>query len=150
MVNLCTINSIDGNKVITLPITPNNKLRELYLNSDIGLFPNRCEGGTNLVLMEYMACGKPVIASYNSGHKDILTDENSFKLEKMHELKLYDKDKNLTADWQEPDIDEIISKLEYAYFHRDEIKKIGKNAGEFMKRYTWKNSADSLMKFLSI
>ncbi len=89
MVNLCQINKIDGNKVFTLPITPNNKLRELYLNSDIGLFPNRCEGGTNLVLMEYMACGKPVIASFNSGHKDILTESNSLSLKYMHEFKLY-------------------------------------------------------------
>ena len=48
MINLCKINGIDGDKVFTLPLIPNHKLRELYLNSDIGLFPNRCEGGTNL------------------------------------------------------------------------------------------------------
>ena len=137
MVNLCQINKIDGNKVFTLPITPNNKLRELYLNSDIGLFPNRCEGGTNLVLMEYMACGKPVIASFNSGHKDILTESNSLSLKYMHEFKLYDDNKQLIADWEEPDIDEIVAKLEFAYYKRDEINKIGQNAGEHMKNYTW-------------
>ncbi len=149
MVNLCRINGIDGDKVLTLPITPNNKLRELYLNSDIGLFPNRCEGGTNLVLMEYMACGKPVIASYNSGHKDILTPENSLRLEHMHEFKLYNDNKELIADWEEPDIDEIIAKLEYAYLNRQEIKHIGIRGGEFMKKYTWKNSAESLLKYLN-
>jgi len=148
MVNLCYINGIDGDKVFTLPIVPNNKLRDLYLSSDIGLFPNRCEGGTNLVMMEYMACAKPVIASYNTGHKDILTKENSLMLERMQEFKIYDKNKKLIADWEEPYIDEIIAKLEYAYYNRDSIKEIGKNAGEFMKRFTWKASAENLLKFI--
>ncbi len=148
MVNLCKINGINGEKIFTLPLIPNDKLRDLYLSSDIGLFPNRCEGGTNLVLMEYMACGKPVIASYNSGHKDILTNENSLPLINMREFKLYDNDKHLVADWEEPDIDEIVAKLEYAYFNRDEVKKVGKNAGEFMRCYTWKDTAESLLKFV--
>ena len=148
MINLCKINNIDGNKVFSLPITPGNKLRDLYLNSDIGLFPNRCEGGTNLVLMEYMACGKPVIASFNSGHKDILTEDNSLQLKDMHEFKLFDDNKNLIADWEEPDIDEIISKLEYAYYNRDVIKKVGINAAEFMKNYTWRHSAESLLTYI--
>ncbi|MFZ0452251.1 MAG: tetratricopeptide repeat protein [Ignavibacteriaceae bacterium] len=148
MINLCRINNIDGNKVFTLPITPSNKLRDLYLSSDIGLFPNRCEGGTNLVLMEYMACGKPVIASYNSGHKDILTKDNSLLVEEMHEFKLFDDNKKLIADWEDPDFDEIISKLEYAYYNRNAIMQIGKKAGEDMKDYTWEKSAESLLEIL--
>ena len=149
MINLCRINNIDGNKVFTLPITPSNKLRDLYLNSDIGLFPNRCEGGTNLVLMEYMACGKPVIASFNSGHKDLLSGDNSLQLRKMYEFKLYDDNKKLIADWEEPDIDEIVSKLEFAYYNRDPLKQIGKKAGADMKNYTWEKSADSLLEIIN-
>jgi len=149
MVNLCRINDINGDKVFTLPITPNHKLRDLYMNTDIGLFPNRCEGGTNLVLMEYMACGKPVVASYNSGHKDIITEKNSLPLMQMHEFKLHDNDKKLIADWLEPDIDEIAAKLEYAYFNRDIIKKIGNNAGEDLKNYTWERSAESLLNHIN-
>ncbi|MEJ2613822.1 MAG: tetratricopeptide repeat protein [Ignavibacteriaceae bacterium] len=148
MVNLCNINNIDGNKVFTLPITPGNKLRELYLSSDIGLFPNRCEGGTNLVLMEYMACGKAVIASYNSGHKDILTATNSLLLKEMNEFKLFDDNNNLIADWEEPDLDEIIAKLEYAYYNRDAIKQIGYKAGQYMKNYTWSQTTDSLIQII--
>ncbi len=147
MVNLCRINNIDGNKVFTMPITPNNKLRNLYLSSDIGLFPNRCEGGTNLVLMEYMACGKPVIASYTSGHKDVITENNSFPLKHLHEFKLHDG-KQLIADWQEPDLDEMVAKLEFAYYNRDEIKRVGKKAGKDMKNFTWEKSADSLLEII--
>ena len=60
--------------------------RELYRNTDVGVFPNRCEGGTNLVLMEYMACGKPVIASCTSGHRDIVSEEMRFLLKRSERL----------------------------------------------------------------
>ncbi|MDP4176468.1 MAG: glycosyltransferase family 4 protein, partial [Bacteroidota bacterium] len=148
MVNLLSANKIDGNRVFTLPLTPNEKMREVYLKSDIGLFPNRCEGGTNLVLMEFMACGKPVIASFNSGHKDVLTEQNSLPLKHMNAFKLNDNNGSLIADWNEPDLDEIVSKLEFAYYNRDRIKEIGRTAGENMKSFTWSHTADNLVKIL--
>ncbi len=148
MSNLYNINNIDADRIFTLPLVPNYKLRELYLKTDIGLFPNRCEGGTNLVLMEYMACGKPVVASFNSGHKDILTNDNSLRLEKMQSFKVYDNNNNLNADWEEPDLDEIIEKIEFAYQNREHIKNIGEKAALDMKNLTWKNTAENLIKIL--
>ncbi|MGE5499104.1 MAG: glycosyltransferase, partial [Syntrophothermus sp.] len=150
MVNLLKINDIDGNKVFTLPLTPNDKMREIYLRSDLGLFPNRCEGGTNLVLMEYMACGKPVVASYNTGHKDILTRENSLMLEKMSSIQICDDQNKLISEWEEADLDEMIAKIEYAYLNRDVIKKIGNKAGEDLKKYTWKETARNLLKIMEL
>ena len=41
--------------------------------ADAGLFPNRCEGGTNLVAMEAMASGLPVILSGTSARPPPLT-----------------------------------------------------------------------------
>jgi tetratricopeptide (TPR) repeat protein len=150
MRHICAINNINGDKILTLPLTPNNKMRELYKKTDIALFPNRCEGGTNLVLMEYMACGKPVIASFNSGHKDIITDDNSYPLRKMKEFKLFDNEKRLIADWEEPDIDEIVSLIEFAYNNRDAIKAKGKSAGEHMKKFTWEASANTLLNNIDL
>ena len=148
MISLLKANDIDGDRVFTLPIVPNKKLREVYLSTDIGLFPNRCEGGTNLVLMEYMACGKPVVASYNSGHKDILTDDNSLKLNEMKEFKISDDNGSLLAKWEEPSLDEIIARIEWAYLNRDSLKNIGDKAAEDMKKFTWKNTADNLIKLV--
>jgi len=150
MNHIYLINEVDPKRVFTMPLMPNQKLRELYLKSDVGLFPNRCEGGTNLVMMEYMACGKPVIASYNTGHKDVLTGKNSIMLKEMKEYKLLDQEQNLVADWEEPDLDEIISKIEYAYHHRDEIKMIGSEAAESMKNFSWANTADNLLKIVGL
>ncbi|MGE5402543.1 MAG: glycosyltransferase, partial [Ignavibacteriales bacterium] len=142
-------NGLDKDRIITLPIVPNREMRDIYLKSDIGLFPNRCEGGTNLVMMEYMACGKPVIASFNTGHMDILTDENSIPLKTMHEFRIYNSDKTLIADWSEPDLDEIITEVERAYFNRKKIRETGYCAGEYMKQHTWSATAEKLLKLIT-
>jgi glycosyltransferase involved in cell wall biosynthesis len=140
-------NGIDVKKVITLPLYPNTIMARMYKNSDIGLFPNRCEGGTNLVLMEYMACGKPVIASYNSGHKDILTDKNSLRIETMKSITISDKNGPI-AVWDEPSLDETIEKLEWAYLNRDTLKEFGNQAGKDLSSLTWGRTAQSFYETL--
>lgn len=140
-------NGIDLNRVITLPPSPNIMMPRIYKNSDIGLFPNRCEGGTNLVLMEYMACGKPVIASFNTGHKDILTDNNSIKLVDMKSVTI-SNDNTTIAVWDEPSLDETISKLEWAYHHRDVLPGIGSQAGEDLSKMTWEKTAKDFYAIL--
>ncbi len=62
------------NGVESFTVLPQLTQRELareIQNTDCGLFPNRCEGGTNLVLMEYAACGRPVVANALTGHADV-------------------------------------------------------------------------------
>jgi len=129
-------NGVDLERVITLPPYPNIMMPRIYRNTDVGIFPNRCEGGTNLVLMEYMACGKPVIASYNSGHKDVLTERNSIPLVHMRPLSIANNGQPV-AVWEEPNLDELISKLDWAYHHRDQLHAIGCQAGEDMGQMTW-------------
>ena len=143
--NIFRINDVDLSQVITLPVIDNKDFREIYLNTDLGLFPNRCEGGTNLVLMEYMACGKPVAAAYNSGQKDVLTDQNSIMIEGMKEINLFDKENTHVARWFDPDLDEVIAKIEMAYHNRTELERVGNSAGNSMLNYSWQNSAESLI-----
>lgn len=140
-------NSIDLKRVIVLPPYPNVLMAEAYRNSDIGLFPNRCEGGTNLVLMEYMACGKPVLASFNTGHKDVLNRKNSLLIEDMEPISIYDDDKEI-ASWFEPSLDETISKLEWAYHNRSILPQIGRIAGQDMAKATWRKTAQDFYNIL--
>ena len=149
MQQICKLNGLDPASIKTLGLVPNEMLRKLYMNTDIGVFPNRCEGGTNLVLMEYMACAKPVIASDTSGHRDIVNNRNALLLKSMQDQNIMDGNKNLIARWQEPSLDELVAKLEYAYHHRDEIKSIGYKAGEDMQGFTWRESAQQLLEIMN-
>lgn len=150
MHHLYKLNGIDSAGIITNEIIPNTSLRQIYCTTDIGLFPNRCEGGTNLVMMEYMACGKPVVASFNTGHKDILNESNSLPLKEMQPLRLYSKQNELWADWFEPSVDEVIEKIEWAYNNKQELLEKGKKAGEDLKNFTWQNSAKKLLEIIGI
>ncbi len=142
------INDLDPDRIRTCDLIPNKMQREIYRNTDIGIFPNRCEGGTNLVLMEYMACAKPVIASYTSGHKDIVSKDNALLLNELSDLNLVGSDNKLMARWQEPSVDELVAQIEYAYHHRDKIKNLGLNAGRDLQKFTWEKSAQQLLNLI--
>jgi glycosyltransferase involved in cell wall biosynthesis len=144
------INGLDPSRIQTLDLVPNEMQREIYKHTDIGIFPNRCEGGTNLVLMEYMACAKPVIASNTSGHKDIVTNENALLLNALRDISIAGSDNQLIGRWQEPALDELVAQIEYAYHHRAEIKKIGIKAGQDLQNFTWEKSAQNLIDLLQL
>ncbi len=50
---------------------PNWMMPEVYGSCDVAVFPNRCEGGTNFVAMECMACGVPTIIRGAYGQADL-------------------------------------------------------------------------------
>jgi glycosyltransferase involved in cell wall biosynthesis len=142
-------NGLDPERIITCGPVPYEHQRQLYAQTDLGIFPNRCEGGTNLVMMEYMACGKPVIASNTSGHKDILTPDNALCLNALHDLNVVDPSGELICRWQEPALEELLAQLEFAYENRAAIAEIGKRAGEDLKYFTWKKSAQTLLELIN-
>jgi hypothetical protein len=47
------------------------QIAALLQRANVALFCNRAEGGTNLVAMETLAAGVPVVISSNTGHLDI-------------------------------------------------------------------------------
>lgn len=111
-----------GIKLIGLPMLEHEDLAWHMNQTDFGLFPNRCEGGTNLVMMEYLACGKPVIANTSTGQKDVLDDSYSIGIE--------GDDDSL--------VEQMISGI-------DHIKTdMGANAAEAMKFWTWSRTAEGI------
>jgi glycosyltransferase involved in cell wall biosynthesis len=141
-------NGLDPTRIQTFELLPQERQRDLFAQTDIGLFPNRCEGGTNLVLMEYMACAKPVIASNASGHRDIVHSDNSLLLNDLTDYLVRDRDGRLIARWQEPSLDEMVAQLEYAYHHRSNIRNVGQCGGEHMKKFTWRHAALNLIRLM--
>jgi len=108
---LLGVNGIDVKRTMIFGPLHNALMPRVYKDTDVGLFPNRCEGGTNLVLMEYMACGKPAIASYNTGHMDVISDEHAIPIRKMHRVPA--NVNNYATTFFESDVEETIEHLEW-------------------------------------
>jgi glycosyltransferase involved in cell wall biosynthesis len=141
-------NGIDPQRVITCPLQLNLAMARIYRNTDVGVFPNRCEGGTNLVMMEYMACGRPVIAVNTTGHADIVTSSNALVIGTKGETVVRGADGAPVARWPEPDLEDAIDKLEWAYQNRDKMRELGEQAGRELAVRTWSKTAQAFQKII--
>ncbi len=65
-------NGVPDKNVWVLPCVVNRQLPNLIKQADVAVFASRCEGGTNLMAMETLACGVPTLVSANTGHLDLL------------------------------------------------------------------------------
>ena len=65
-------NGVPRANVFLLPCVVNRQLPHLIKQADVAVFASRCEGGTNLMAMETLACGVPTLISANTGHLDLL------------------------------------------------------------------------------
>jgi glycosyltransferase involved in cell wall biosynthesis len=99
--------------------------------------------------MEYMACGRPVIASHVSGHTDVAKADNALLLTENSEFRIVGPDQQPFARWSEPSLDELVARIEYAYSHRDELKGVARRAGESMRRFSWRAMAETLLRILA-
>ncbi len=145
-----------------LPAIPNAKTPEIYAQAHIGLFPNRCEAGTNLVMSEFMACERPVIASYATGHKDVFRAGDcpscsEWVIPTEKECQNCGEARNpypylLTngsydpAGWFNPNVSDIIAHLEHAYQHRDQLAGLGAQCRTFTERLTWGACAEKIVQ----
>ena len=99
----------------------NVPLKELILNyhqADVFVFPSLCEG-FGLVILEAMSCGVPVITTENTAGSDILTEGVDGFIVPIHNIEI------------------LAQRLEYLYYHPEENIKMGKNAAETARQFTW-------------
>jgi len=118
----------------------NRDMPRYYREVDIALFPNRAEGGTNLVAMEAMASGIPCILSANTGHLDLMEGDNCYALTRQASLPGADR-----KGWGESDPAEIVEKLEHAYAHRAEARERGLRGAAFIGQFNWKAQTEQLI-----
>jgi glycosyltransferase involved in cell wall biosynthesis len=147
MKQMVAINGLDPQRVVILPPLSNSLMPEVYRDSDIGFFPNRCEGGTNLVLMEYMACGRPVVASNLTGHQDVLDAQYACLVHAKSLLNIQ-KDGRVIARWADPDLDEAVAHLDWAYHNRDDLRAMGQLAATGMSFFTWQKAAKGFLDII--
>lgn len=132
---------IGDNQIIDLGVVPNPLMPTILRDMDAAIFPNRAEGGTNLVAMECMACGVPTILSRNTGHLDLIEDGNCYALDTQGALEGKEAGFGDVAGWGESDVDEIVEALERIYTDREAARATGLAGAETLKRLTWAETA---------
>jgi len=136
-------NGIPAHAVIAIPHIPNLIMPYVVREADVALFANRCEGGTNLVAMECLACGIPAIMSANTGHLDLLRHNIALPLQRQAPAHSEHYD---TTDWGESDVEEMVEKLETVWRDRDAAAAMGQRAAQLMTGMSWPKQLDLLLQ----
>ncbi len=137
-------NGVPVDSLIALRAVPNIAMPFVVREADVAIFPNRCEGGTNLVAMECMACGIPTILSANTGHLDLLERPGAaFALERQTQPTGVNYD---TRDWGESDVEEMLEKLEAIWRDREAARATGARGAAFIATMPWERQTDLLLR----
>ena len=116
--------------------------------ADVALFPNRAECDSNPMLLECMASGVPVIASRNTGQRDVATAELCYPLVQQSALRGMPVDGG-TEGWGESSVDEIVAQLEMVFAQTSAARKKAAMAAEWAKGFGWEVHAPRLIELLA-
>lgn len=135
--NLCRLNGIDPQRVVAMEGSISQKdLADIYHHCDVGLFPNRCEGGTNLVSMEFMACGRPIVTHALTGQGELWNAGTM-----LYNARL---DENF---WAVSKAEDIVAAVERAIQNRDSLSLLGEKAADAMREWTWERAARTILEY---
>lgn len=127
------------------------QMASLLKQADLAVFPNRCEGGTNLVAMEAIACGVPTVLSANSGHLDLmrLGCPGIVPLSSSNSLKLPLSDAENFRIWGESDPDDLLRIFIDCLEGRIQLKPMrGLVNDETLDTLSWRCSFETLFSAL--
>ncbi|AFY64842.1 glycosyl transferase family 9 [Geitlerinema sp. PCC 7407] len=137
-------NGIPAGAVLDVGPVVNYMMGQILREADAAIFPNRCEGGTNLVAMECLACGVPSILSANTGHRDLLQGDHCYVLQDQGPVKP-SLHFSQVEDWGESRVEEVVAHLETIYQQRAEARSRGLRAAQFMEDWTWEKQIGRLL-----
>ena len=144
-------NGLAAGSFVDLGMPANNLMPRILADADIAVFPSRCEPGTNLVAMECMAAGVPVILSANTGHLDLIAGSDGaapcYVLSRQDAVAPPD---GIAAaeGWGESSVDEILAHLESAFARRPAAAAIGEAGHRLMGDFTWTKQITRLVALL--
>ncbi|UUX48380.1 glycosyltransferase family 4 protein [Nisaea acidiphila] len=138
---------LNERQVVAFNHFPHEQMPLLIREADVALFPNRCEGGTNLVAMETMACGVPTILSANTGHLDIVAESACLPLMEQRQVHIPGNWHDTTG-WGESSIGEILAHLEFVYANGERAGEIAEAGARHMQSFTWDKQIGRLLQGL--
>lgn len=137
---------IPPGSVLDLGLVDHAQFAAILREIDIGLFPNRCESGTNLVAMEAMASGVPLILSANTGHLDLIGDgAHCVAVASDGPVDARRAEVDDISDWGSPAVDELVAALERAYRQRESLRALGLAGAAYVDRFNWGAQAARFM-----
>jgi glycosyltransferase involved in cell wall biosynthesis len=142
-------NGVDPSAVLDIGATPNALMGQLVREADVALFPNRCEGGTNLVAMECMASGVPTILSANTGHLDLIALGGCVPLVEQRAVPAPVHGFRETAGWGESDVEEMVEALERVYQDRAAAQALAREGAERLAAHSWERQIERLLDALA-
>lgn len=124
-------------------------LLDICYRSDCFVFPSRGEG-FGMTPLEAMATGTPAIVPNAHGISEYFNDNYMYEV-KVKETcpALYSRYKGIDVGKMVVcDVDDLRKKMRWCYEHQDEVRKMGKKAAEYAKKWTFKQTAEKLAKIL--
>ena len=120
---------------------PQAVLAALLSEVDVALFPSRAESDHNGRLLECLAAGVPVIASANTGHRDVLDAADTWPLVDQRAVPIASE---ATVGWGESSVDEIVAHLEQIYADRAAARTRAAAARARLTRHAWRTVIEQL------
>ena len=136
-------NGIPEGQTVHCGAVPNRAMARILREADVALFSNRAEGGTNLVAMECMASGVPVILSANTGHFDLLQDGTAIALRDQSSVP-----GERRVGWGNSNVEEMVEALEAVYRDRSTASARALEGALNVHELTWTNQMNHLGELL--
>ena len=121
---------------LDMGLVPNMAMPPILRECHAAVAVSRCEGGTNLVAMEAMACAVPTILSANTGHLDLIEEGNCFAL-RHQPMPQSVPDGIDPQGWGETSVEELLEALEAAYAHRTDALARGQAGHRTLNGLAW-------------
>lgn len=131
-------NDIDERQFFCLEAVPNRLMPDVFREVDLAVFPNRCEGGTNLVAMEALSSGTCCIISANSGQLDLIQEDNCLVLSQQSPIS-----RAGCEGWGESSVEELLELMEQRYTQPDVV--LPSMARSSIAQWTWPSAVQKLV-----
>jgi glycosyltransferase involved in cell wall biosynthesis len=145
-------NDIPSENILVPEIMANAHLPNIIKQADTAVFTSRCEGGTNLMAMETLACGIPTLLSANTGHQDLIememahlipVGENGLGKVPDKITKGYGGDH--VSQWGETTPEELVEIWDKLWKEKNLWAQRGIRGTAKMRDITWQNSMKKLI-----
>jgi glycosyltransferase involved in cell wall biosynthesis len=139
-------NGVPPSAAIDVGLIPNHLMADIVRACDVAVFPNRAEGGTNLVAMECIAAGVPTVASWNTGHLDL--GGHVLRLPTQVAVPSGCQLYAAAAGWGESNVRELVESMEHVTGDTsDNRRKESADIGAaFGCDFSWRRTVDHLLE----